>query len=75
MSMIQRMLWLAAALAHLGRDEEASWQLEHIRVANKTLTLEYIEEVIPFNDPGQRKHLLDGLFKAGLEKTIRNKLR
>ena len=59
-------LWLAAAYAHKGQIEEANWQLEHIRQAEIELTLDYVENVIPLNDPGQRKHLLDGLFKAGL---------
>lgn len=59
-------LWLAAAYAHAQQPDEASWQLEHIRHAGIDLTLDYVERVVPLNDPGQRRHLLDGLHKAGL---------
>ena len=59
-------LWLAAALAHVGRVDDASWQLEQIRMAGSDLSLERIERVVPFKDPEQRKHLIDGLYKAGL---------
>ena len=33
-------LWLAAALAHAGRIDDASWQLEQIRVSGRDLSLE-----------------------------------
>ncbi len=59
-------LWLAAALAQNGNIDEASWQLEHIRISGGNLSLKRIESVIPFKDPAQRKHLIDGLYKAGL---------
>lgn len=59
-------LWLAAAYAHSGRPGDAEWEIEQIRVINPKLTLSKIEEVIPLNDPGQLKHLTDGLHKAGL---------
>ncbi len=60
-------LWLAAAYAYTGDIESAHWQLDNIRHAGIKLTLNYIEQVVPLNDPLQRKHLLDGLSKAGLE--------
>lgn len=59
-------LWLAAALAHAGRTDDAGWQLEQIRMAGSDLSLARIERVVPFKDPEQRKHLIDGLYKAGL---------
>lgn len=59
-------LWLAAAYAHAQQPDEASWQLEYIRHAGIELTLDYVEKVVPLNDPVQRRHLLDGLRKAGL---------
>jgi TolB-like protein/DNA-binding winged helix-turn-helix (wHTH) protein/Flp pilus assembly protein TadD len=59
-------LWLAAAYAHANQPDEASWQLEHIRHAGIELTLDYLERVVPMNDPIQRRHLLDGLHKAGM---------
>ncbi len=59
-------LWLAAAYAHVGEIEEAAWQLEQIRISGRDLSLQRIEDVIPFKDPAQRKHFIDGLYKAGL---------
>ena len=63
---VESRLWLAASLAHSGRLDDASWQLEQIRAAGSDLSLERIEAVIPLKDPVQRKHLIDGLYKAGL---------
>ena len=59
-------LWLAAAYAHAGRTDDAEWELEQIRAAGADLSLPHIEEFIPLSDPVQRKHLIDGLQKAGL---------
>ena len=59
-------MWRAAAYAHVGRIDDAEWELEHIRNAGADLSLERIEQVIPFKDPTQREHLIDGLYKAGL---------
>ena len=59
-------LWLAAAYAHVGRIDDANWELEEIHIADENLSIERIEQVIPFRDPRQRKHLIDGLYKAGL---------
>lgn len=58
-------LWLAAAYAHKGEIDEASWQLEYLKQSESSLTLEHIEEVSPFKDPAHRRHYLDGLRKAG----------
>ncbi len=60
-------LWLMASYAHLGRIDDASWQLEQIRLENPNITIAAIEPVIPFIDPMQLKHLVDGLYKAGLK--------
>lgn len=60
-------LWLAAAYALSNRMDEAEWQLEILQQDESMLTLEHIESVIPFKDPAQRSHLLNGLYKAGLE--------
>ncbi len=59
-------LWLAAAYAHIGELDEASWQLEQIRMSGRDLSLGHFQDAIPFKDPEQRQHLIDGLFKAGL---------
>jgi TolB-like protein/DNA-binding winged helix-turn-helix (wHTH) protein/Tfp pilus assembly protein PilF len=60
-------LWLAAAYAHVGEIEEAAWQLEQIRISGRDLSLQHIENVVPFKDPAQRKHFINGLYKAGLK--------
>ena len=60
-------IWLAAAYAHSGNLEEASWQLEQLRMSGRNLSLQRLETVIPLNDPEQRKHFIDGLYKAGLK--------
>ena len=61
-------IWLAAAYANTGDIDEASWQLEQIRMNGGNLSLQRIESVIPFKDPGQRKLFIDSLFRAGLKK-------
>ncbi|MDH5766796.1 MAG: tetratricopeptide repeat protein, partial [Gammaproteobacteria bacterium] len=58
-------LWLAAAYAYQGRIDDARWELEQINGTDE-VTIEYFERVIPLKDPMQRKHLIDGLYKAGL---------
>ncbi len=60
-------LWLAASYAHLGRIDDASWQLDHIRSEDPSFSVTHIETVIPLKDPMQLKHLVDGLYKAGLK--------
>lgn len=59
-------IWLAAAYANVGDLEEASWQLEQVRMSGRDLSLQRIENVIPFKDPDQRKLFIDSLYKAGL---------
>jgi TolB-like protein/DNA-binding winged helix-turn-helix (wHTH) protein/Flp pilus assembly protein TadD len=61
-------IWLAAAYANIGDIDEASWQLEQIRMSGGNLSLQRIESVIPFKDPGQRKSFIDSLYRAGLKK-------
>lgn len=59
-------IWLAAAYANAGNIEEASWQLEQVKVSGRELSLQRLEKVIPFKDPEQRKVFIDGLYKAGI---------
>jgi adenylate cyclase len=61
-------IWLAAAYANIGDIDEASWQLEQVRMSGSNLSLQRIESVIPFQDPEQRKSFIDSLYRAGLEK-------
>lgn len=59
-------LWLAATYAHVGKIDDAKWEIEQIRIVDPTLSIERVEKVIPLKDPGQLKHLINGLQKAGL---------
>lgn len=59
-------LWLAAAFAHVGRLDDAGWQLDNIRNMTPDISVEKIEAMLPIKDPAQLKHLVDGLYKAGL---------
>jgi TolB-like protein/Flp pilus assembly protein TadD len=61
-------IWLASAYANVGDIEEAGWQLEQLELSGRKVSLQRMENVIPFKDPEQRKHFLDGLYKAGLRK-------
>lgn len=60
-------LWLAAAYVYSGNVEDAKWQIDELLGLDSKLTLAGFEQVIPLNDPVQRKHLIDGLHKAGLK--------
>ncbi|MBE9560729.1 MAG: winged helix-turn-helix domain-containing protein [Proteobacteria bacterium] len=60
-------IWLAAAYANIGDVDEADWQLEQVKINGRELSLQRLEKVIPFKDPGQRKAFIDGLYKAGIE--------
>jgi tetratricopeptide (TPR) repeat protein len=59
-------LWLAATYAYLGKKDDASWELEQIQNSKTGLSVEYLERFFPLKDPALRKHLIDGLIKAGL---------
>jgi TolB-like protein/DNA-binding winged helix-turn-helix (wHTH) protein/Flp pilus assembly protein TadD len=59
-------IWLASAYANAGDLEEASWQLEQVRLNGRELSLQRLDAIIPFKDPAQRKVFIDGLSKAGL---------
>lgn len=60
-------LWLAAAYVYNGQLEDAKWQIQQQLFADPELTLAKFDQAIPLNDPTQRKHLIDGLFRAGLK--------
>ena len=59
-------LWLAAAYAYTGQIEDAQWELQNIRIVDPEIAIAKIENDIPLKDPVQLKHLIDGLYKAGL---------
>jgi len=60
-------LWLAAAYAYTDRIDDAKWELQNIRIVDPEIAIEKIENDIPLKDPVQLKHLIDGLYKAGLK--------
>ena len=51
----------------LRKISEASWQLEEIRSSGAFLSTDYLEQIIPIHDPSLKKHIVDGLIKAGLK--------
>lgn len=58
-------VWLVAAYAQAGRDEDAGWEVEQVLANNPEFSLERIRQAFPFKDPEDLEHLLDGLRKAG----------
>ncbi len=61
-------VWLAAAYAHTGNIEDASWELaEAASMEDTPLSIELIDQVVPFKNTKKKQHLLDGLRKAGLK--------
>jgi len=58
-------VWLAAAYAQAGRDEDAGWEVEQVLAANPEFSLQRIREAFPFQDPADLEHLLTALRKAG----------
>jgi TolB-like protein/DNA-binding winged helix-turn-helix (wHTH) protein/Flp pilus assembly protein TadD len=60
-------IFLSASYAHLDRIDDANWQLEQIRGVDPEISITTIQPVIPFRDPMQLKHLINGLSKAGLK--------
>ena len=59
-------IWLASAYGNTGDVDEASWQIEQLRVSGREISPERLEGIIPFKDPGQRRVFIDGLEKAGI---------
>ncbi|VAW59040.1 Adenylate cyclase [hydrothermal vent metagenome] len=59
-------IWLAAAYAHKGLIDDATWELNEIRSINPAFSIEQVKWRTPLKDTAQRKHLLEGLRKAGL---------
>ncbi len=59
-------LWLAAALAHAGRLDDAQWEAEQVYAINPEFALAAITAAYPFKDERDKQHFLNGLRKAGL---------
>ncbi len=56
----------ATALAHLGHVDEARAALARVHAINPTFSATFIDAVLPFRNPADRDHYIDGLRKAGL---------
>ncbi len=62
---ISRVL-LAATYGHLGRTDDAKAQWADALAVNPKFSLEQRRQVLPYKDPADFEHILDGLRKAGL---------
>jgi len=59
-------LWLAAALAQLGRTEDAAWEVQELLAINPDLSLSRLLLAFPLKDPRQRDALASALTRLGL---------
>jgi adenylate cyclase len=59
-------VWLAAAYARSGRNEDARWEAEQVLALNPDFSLQRIRQAFPFQDPGDLEQFLNGLRTAGL---------
>ncbi len=57
--------WLVAALVSDDQLEEANWQVESLNISGAGISIQKIEQTIPFKDPQHSKHFIDNLRKAG----------
>lgn len=57
---------LIAAYGHLGRVDDAHWELGEMQVAGSVITLTRVREREPFRNPADLNRLLDGLRKGGV---------
>jgi len=57
--------WLAAAYAQVGRQEDAAWQMEEIRVLREEFTIQKILDLSIIHYPPYVERLTAGLRKAG----------
>jgi TolB-like protein len=55
-----------AALAQLGMIDEARQYLEHVRIGQPQLTLQWIRESVPYQTPATMERFLDGMRRAGV---------
>ncbi len=57
---------LVAAYGHLGRVDDAQWEIRELRAAGSDMSLALIRERTPFRSSADLTRLLDGLRKAGV---------
>lgn len=55
-----------AALAQLGRIDEARQYLDHVRIGQPQLTLQWIREGVPYQTPDTMERFIEGMRKAGV---------
>ena len=59
-------VWLAAAYAQDGREDDAKWEAEQVLTLNPDFSLHRIQQAFPFKDPADIERLLAGLRIAGI---------
>jgi adenylate cyclase len=59
-------LWLASAYAQLGQIEEARKEAAEVLRIAPGFTIEGYGRILPYKDPKDVEHRLDGMPKAGL---------
>ncbi|VAW53591.1 Adenylate cyclase [hydrothermal vent metagenome] len=57
--------WLVATLVSDGQLEEASWQVEMLEMSGAGISIQRIENTVPFKDPQHTKRFISNLRKAG----------
>jgi adenylate cyclase len=58
-----------AALAQLGRIDEARQYLERVMIGQPQLTLQWIRENVPYQTPETMEHFCEGMRKAGVKES------
>jgi TolB-like protein/DNA-binding winged helix-turn-helix (wHTH) protein/Tfp pilus assembly protein PilF len=61
-------IWLAAAFAHAGKEEEAKWEADQVLMLDPEFSLQKVRRVYPFKKPADLERLLAGLRKSGLNR-------
>ncbi len=65
-NVVQTKQLLAASYVNAGRQDDAEWVVDRLRILSPTATLTEIERHLPIERPEQMRALLDDLRKAGL---------
>ena len=63
---IQVKLFLTASYVRAGRQQDAEWLVEEIRILNPIATISSLKITIPFSDTTLKQSILEDLRKAGL---------
>ncbi len=58
--------YLISTYGHLGRTDEAEWQIEELAVMGYELTLDSTRQTVNIEHPAYKQRFLDGLRKAGV---------